>query len=274
MYLYIDILFIDNFCIDFCLLVAAIYTVKGKINFWRVTLTAFIGTILAIAYTILTARFHLPIWIDVCIKYGVALLLPCMSVKLKTMKSYIICSLTFVAYMFTLAGLLTALFLKTDFVQGESLTYTIYGLPTGLLLFGGFLFIVLICWLIRRVQTKIMDIPHICQCSMQLKDKIVHLEAFVDTGNRVQDADGNFVVFVEKLALKEFITDIEYAVHKKSILEVQTVAGKKICSTVKVDTLKLYYKDKQHIHRNVTVAVYEEKLAGEYTAIVSPLCFL
>ncbi len=274
MYLYIDILFIDNFCIDFCLLVAAIYTVKGKINFWRVTFTALLGTLLAICYTLFTARYNLPKWIDICIKYGVALLLPCISIKLKTVKSYVICSVTFVAYMFTLAGFLTALFLKTDFVQGESLTYTIYGLPTGLLLLGGFLFILMICWLIRRIQKKIMDIPNICHCSIQLAEKVVHLEAFVDTGNRVQDADGNFVVFVEKDALKEFVTDIAYTVNSKNTLEIQTVAGKKICSTMKVDMLKLYYKDKQHIHKNVTVAIYEEKLVGEYMAIVSPLCFL
>ena len=121
MYLYIDILFIDNFCIDFCLLAAAIFTVKGRVQFWRVALTALTGTILAIFYTICTLKFHLPSIPDNFIKYGVALLLPSMAVKLKSIKSYILCSCTFVAYMFTLAGLLTALFLYTYFVIGYCL---------------------------------------------------------------------------------------------------------------------------------------------------------
>lgn len=273
MYIYLDILFIDNFCIDFCLLMAAILTLKGKIKVWRVALTALFGSVLAMLYTICTLKYTLPKPIDIFIKYGVALLLPCIAVKLKSLKSYVLCSLLFVAYMFTLAGLLTALFLKTELVQGDGLTYTIYGLPCGLLLLGGFLFVFLICFLVKRVQKKVLDIPNICKCSLQIADREIQLDAFVDTGNRVQDTEGNFVVFVEKIALKEIAKE-SACIEKSNPLKVQTVAGTKICSTIKVDKFKVYYKDKQHIHKNVTVALYEEKMAGEFAAILSPLCFL
>lgn len=206
--------------------------------------------------------------------------------------------------MFTLAGLLTALFMQTELLQAEGLTYTIKGLPCGLLLLAVFLVVLLLLGLIKRVKKKLWDIPHICKCTITLQNKVIHVDGFVDTGNRVQDSNGNFVIFIEKALLsKDFLLlpkgdevqkelQAEKGIHKgvknggekeqkgekivlyASYLEVQTVAGKKICSTFKIDALQFYYRDKLHIHKNVTVAVYEEKMAGEYGAILSPLCFV
>ena len=44
------------------------------------------------------------------VKYGVAAALPLLAVKCKRRRTYALCSLAFVGYMFALAGLLTALF--------------------------------------------------------------------------------------------------------------------------------------------------------------------
>ena len=143
MVVYLDTLILDNFCADAALLYCAVKTVKGEAKLWRIFLTALFGTALAVGYTVFKLYYTVPAAVDILVKYGVAAVLPLPAAKFKKKRTYALCSLAFVGYMFALAGMLTALFAQISPNEGEGeLTYTLFRLPSGVLVAGCVLVVV------------------------------------------------------------------------------------------------------------------------------------
>ena len=110
MTVYLDLIILDNFAADFALLYLAVKTARGEVKLWRLALTALAGTALAVGYTVFTLYYTLPPAVEIFVKYGVAALLPVFASKYKKKSTLAIAVGAFLAYMFALAGLLTALF--------------------------------------------------------------------------------------------------------------------------------------------------------------------
>ena len=95
MTVYLDLLFIDNFCADAALLYCAVRTVKGEAKFWRIALTALAGAVLGTGYAVFRLYYILPVPLDLFIKYAVAALLPLTAAKFQKKSSYALCSFAF-----------------------------------------------------------------------------------------------------------------------------------------------------------------------------------
>ena len=57
MTVYLDLLFINNFCADAALLYCAVKTLKGEAKLWRIALTALGGALLGTGYSVFCLYF-------------------------------------------------------------------------------------------------------------------------------------------------------------------------------------------------------------------------
>lgn len=272
MVVYLDTLILDNFCADAALLYCAVKTVKGEAKLWRIFLTALFGTAIAVGYTVFKLYDTVPAAVDLLVKYGVAAVLPLPAAKFKKKRTYALCSLAFVGYMFALAGMLTALFAKVSPNEGEGeLTYTLFRLPSGVLVAGCVLVVVFGIRFAKMLTRHGKTAAYICTCRLTLGGSSVTAKAFVDTGNRLRDGHGNSVAVAERsLALSLLADGLFTGKTPCEKLAVETVNGKSELTVFKIDELEIYFKDKSHIVKDVAVAISPRPLAGEYTLILPP----
>lgn len=272
MVVYLDTLILDNFCADAALLYCAVKTVKGEAKLWRIFLTALFGTAIAVGYMVFKLYYTVPAAVDILVKYGVAAVLPLPAAKFKKKRTYALCSLAFVGYMFALAGMLTALFAKVSPNEGEGeLTYTLFRLPSGVLVAGCVLVVVFGIRFAKMLTRHGKTAAYICTCRLTLGGSSVTAKAFVDTGNRLRDGHGNPVAVAERsLALSLLADGLFTGKTPCEKLAVETVSGKSELTVFRIDELEIYFKDKSHIVKDVAVAISPRPLAGEYSLILPP----
>ena len=272
MVVYLDTLILDNFCADAALLYCAVKTVKGEAKLWRIFFTALFGTAIAVGYTVFKLYYTVPAAVDLLVKYGVAAVLPLPAAKFKKKRTYALCSLAFVGYMFALAGMLTALFAKVSPNEGEGeLTYTLFRLPSGVLVAGCVLVVVFGIRFAKMLTRHGKTAAYICTCRLTLGGSSVTAKAFVDTGNRLRDGHGSPVAVAERsLALSLLADGLFTGKTPCEKLAVETVNGKSELTVFKIDELEIYFKDKSHIVKDVAVAISPRPLAGEYSLILPP----
>lgn len=272
MVVYLDTLILDNFCADAALLYCAVKTVKGEAKLWRIFLTALFGTAIAVGYMVFKLYYTVPAAVDLLVKYGVAAVLPLPAAKFKKKRTYALCSLAFVGYMFALAGMLTALFAKVSPNEGEGeLTYTLFRLPSGVLVAGCVLVVVFGIRFAKMLTRHGKTAAYICTCRLTLGGSSVTAKAFVDTGNRLRDGHGSPVAVAERsLALSLLADGLFTGKTPCEKLAVETVNGKSELTVFKIDELEIYFKDKSHIVKDVAVAISPRPLAGEYSLILPP----
>ena len=275
MIVYLDLLIADNFFADAALLYCAVKTVKGKVSFLRIALTALLGTALGVGYTIFTLYFTVPFAVDCLVKYGVAFLLPLPAAKWKRKRSYLLCALAFVGYMFAFAGMLTALFAKiTPNDSHGALTYTLCGLPSGVVLAAVVAFAFVSVRIVLRLNERRKSLLMVCECELVLGSARVKARGFTDTGNRLHDKDGKSVAIVERSVACALLADQLFSGRIPfGKIEVQTVNGKSFFSVFQIDCLQIYFEKKVNIIKNVTVAISPQPLGGEYGVIV-PASFM
>lgn len=272
MVVYLDTLILDNFCADAALLYCAVKTVKGEAKLWRIFLTALFGTAIAVGYMVFKLYYTVPAAVDILVKYGVAAVLPLPAAKFKKKRTYALCSLAFVGYMFALAGMLTALFAKVSPNEGEGeLTYTLFRLPSGVLVAGCVLVVVFGIRFAKMLTRHGKTAAYICTCRLTLGGSSVTAKAFVDTGNRLRDGHGSLVAVAERsLALSLLADGLFTGKTPCEKLAVETVNGKSELTVFRIDELEIYFKDKSHIVKDVAVAISPRPLAGEYSLILPP----
>ena len=272
MVVYLDTLILDNFCADAALLYCAVKTVKGEAKLWRIFLTALFGTAIAVGYMVFKLYYTVPAAVAMLVRYGVAAVLPLPAAKFKKKRTYALCSLAFVGYMFALAGMLTALFAKVSPNEGEGeLTYTLFRLPSGVLVAGCVLVVVFGIRFAKMLTRHGKTAAYICTCRLTLGGSSVTAKAFVDTGNRLRDGHGNPVAVAERsLALSLLADGLFTGKTPCEKLAVETVNGKSELTVFKIDELEIYFKDKSHIVKDVAVAISPRPLAGEYSLILPP----
>ena len=269
MVVYLDLLILDNFCADAALLYCAIKTVKGTVKFWRIVLSASLGTVLGVGYTIACLYYAFPTAIDFIIKYSVAAMLPMTAAKFKQKKTYIICSLAFLGYMFAFAGILTAFFGGVRSEQGAELVYTVYGIPSGVLVGASIFFAFFGIRIVKKLSEHGKVLRCTLECVLYKGENSVRVRGFADTGNRLRDKRGREVAIAERGAVLALITDFRARTPYERI-EVRTVNGTSEMIAFQIDRMEIYLGKNKHTIEDVTVAVSPCPLAGEYGIILPP----
>ena len=169
MIVYLDLLILDNFCADAALLYCAVRTVKGEVRWLRIALTAALGAALGTGYAVFTLYYTLPAAVGFIVRWGVLFVLPLPAASFKYKRTYLLCSLAFVGYMAAFAGILTALFARGEpGTAGGELTYTVGGIPSGVLVAGCVAFAFAAEHFVRRLTARAEIISCTCRCTLRL----------------------------------------------------------------------------------------------------------
>ena len=272
MTVYLDLLFLDNFCADAALLYCSVKTVKGDVRILRIALTALCGALLGVGYAVFRLYYSLSAPVDYLIKFSVAFVLPLFAVRCKRKRTYLLCSLAFSGYLFAFAGLLTALFSSPlPGLHQDTLAYTVYGIPSGVLVALCVVFAVLAVKVVSRLTRcgKVRTFTY--SCKLVLGGVSVRTHGFLDTGNRLCDARGKPVAVAERsLAVRLFRERLFSGKTPSEKIAVQTCNGISLMTAFKIDEIEIYSSDGANILKDVTVAVSSQPLAGEYEILLPP----
>ena len=269
MVVYVDILFLDNFCADAALLYCAVRTVRGEVSWLRIALAAALGAALGTGYAVFCLYFTLPAAVDFLVRWGVLFLLPLPAARYKRAATWLVCSLAFVGYMAAFAGILTALFARGQpSAAGGELAFSAPGIPSGVLVAACVAFTFLAEKLVRRLLARAEVVACTCRCVLRLGGQRAEAEGFVDTGNRLRDARGRPVAVAERSAVAALLVQVVLSGRPFERVAVRTVNGRGSLPAVRVDVLEIYCGGRAHILEDVTVALSPQPLAGEYRLIL------
>lgn len=272
MKVYLDLLFINNFCADAALLYCAVKTVKGETRLWRIALVALAGAVLGTGYAVFKLYYTLPAALDLFMKYAVAALLPAFAASFKKKGTYVLCSLAFVGYMFAFAGMLTALFMRFETGGEGGVRFTYQTIPSGLLVLGAVAFAFGSVRLVRMLSRRRRVVALTYPCKLFFKGKEVPAKGFADTGNRLSTRSGCAVAVADRsLALRLLEDSLFTANTPFERVSVRTVNGKSEMSVFTIDKIEIYCGDRVNIIENAKIGVSGEKL-GEYDLIL-PVSF-
>lgn len=219
MTVYVEYAFLDNFAMDFLLLFFASVTLKISFKWWRLSLGAFLGTVVALVSVYLSG-------ILAYLAKALCLFAMCAATIGLGKKLFWHILLT-LAYTFVVGGAITGIFnlLQVDYVTQNGFYYNA---PVPLfVIFIAIAFVAVVCYLLHGFVLKSKQIaPFLQKVKLHLENSY-SLLGFCDSGNGVSH-DGVPVCFITKRNAKiaeEFAKKV--LVGKTVLVEVQTLAGQK-----------------------------------------------
>lgn len=270
MTVYLDLIVLDNFTADLALLYLAVKTARGKVKWIRLVLTALFGTALAIGYMVFSFYYTVPKIVDILVKYCVAALLPAMASRYKKKSTLALAVGAFIAYMAALAGLLTALF--SDFVINEgggSLTYTVFGIPSGLLVACIALFVAIAQKTAAKIAKRKKILSLVADCVLCYRGNRVRARGFFDSGNLLTAPDGQCVAVAERSLAVSLLGDSLFFGKSEAVrIPVATVNGKSSITAFKIDCLEIYCDGEKNIIEDVMLGISPGGVQGEYDLIL------
>lgn len=184
MTIYVDIVLIENLCMNYIILLATGYIIKIKVNHLRLLCSSAIGAVYAIlAYAqifTLYTNFAVKIILSICMVY--------IAFNPKNMKGMIKELIIFYLVSFTLGGCAFALlylvkpqeiFMKNGVYIG---TY-----PIKIALLGGLVGFVIVYTAFRSIKNKMSKSELLYNISIKINEKELTTKVILDTGNMLKD---------------------------------------------------------------------------------------
>lgn len=248
-YVYVDILFLVNFSMDYLCLYISAKILKRAIFAWRVVLASLVGAIYSVASVFLSVE---P-WIALLCDILVCGLICAMAFHAKgQIKKTLLSALLYFLVSMTVGGIMTALFnllnrlkLPFDMADGDGLSvwgFAILAILAGVMAaFGGnFIF----------KKKEIRD----CQLKILFDGKEKSFNGLSDSGNLIKDPiSGRPVIiidrrlsdgFIDSQILEDFINGIQPnspAYSGMRIAPINTVSGRSVIVLLRADKITLTY---------------------------------
>lgn len=286
MTVYIDIIFLENLCINCIILLATALISKNTICITRILLSSLLGSI----YAVIIYLSISPIFSNITLKILLSICMVHIAYNPINIKSLLKQLILFYLTSFTFGGVGFALLY---FVRPQEIlirngvligTYPIKIALTGVVV--GF---VIITISFKNLKKKISRKDMFCNITIQLNNKYKTLKAMIDTGNLLKEPiSGSPVVVVEKEELLEIIPEdilnnVEEIINGKYNINLNeyssrfrvipfTSLGKEngLLLGLKVDNLKIEYDEQENNINGVIVGIYNKKLTknNNYNALI------
>ena len=286
MTVYLDIIFLENLCINCIILLATGLINKNPISIIRILLSSLIGSVYAVmVYLSLSEIFTniiLKILLSVCMVH-IAYNPRNIKALLKQLVLFYLTSFTFGGVAFALLYFVKPqeILIKNGVLVG---TYPIKIALTGVIV--GFIIITVA---FKNYKKKLSKKDMFCNITIEFKNKHKTIKAMIDTGNLLKEPlSGSPVVVVEKEELLEIIPQEILNNAEKIILgecEINldeyaskfrvipfTSLGKEngLLLGLKIDNLQIDYDDQETNITNAIVGIYNKKITktNTYNALV------
>lgn len=286
MTVYLDIIFLENLCINCIILLATALINKNPINIIKILISSLIGSIYAIivylSISMIFSNIALKILLSVCMVH--------IAYNPKNIKSLVKQLMIFYLTSFTFGGVAFALlyFVKPQEILIKN-GVLIGTYPIKIALSGGIIGFVLITVAFKNYKKRLSKKDMFCNITIEFEKKYKTIKAMIDTGNLLKDPlSGSPVVVVEKRELieiipEEILNNVEKIISGESELNLHeysskfrvipfTSLGKEngLLLGLKIDNLVIDYDEQENNIKNVIVGIYNKKLTktNTYNALV------
>ena len=205
MTVYIDIILLENLCMNYIILFATAYIMKIKISHIRIIASSSIGAV----YSIMLYMQILPIYSSIFMKIILSVAMVYISYAPKTVKIAIKQLIIFYLISFAFGGCAFALlyFVKPQDIFIKNGVYIgIYPLKIALL--GGIVGFIITYIAFKIIKNKATKEEMIYKLKIKINDKTVEVNALLDIGNKLKDPITLVpVIVIEKQKLYNFLPE-------------------------------------------------------------------
>ena len=205
MTVYIDIILLENLCMNYIILFATAYIMKIKISHIRIIASSSIGAV----YSIMLYMQILPIYSSIFMKIILSVAMVYISYAPKTVKIAIKQLIIFYLISFAFGGCAFALlyFVKPQDIFIKNGVY-IGTYPLKIALLGGIVGFVITYIAFKIIKNKATKEERIYKLKIKINDKTVEVNALLDTGNKLKDPITLVpVIVIEKQKLYNFLPE-------------------------------------------------------------------
>lgn len=270
MVVYVEYVFLDNFIIDFMLIILARKSFKLRIDKVRVLSSAFFGASVAVIMPIL----RLSVAISFVLKMPIGLTIVLLSGKFRNLKEYVKCFYLFLFFTFLSGGAVTAVFWGLG-LSFDPINYA-HGSEIPLFLI---LLVVLCAYLfaqkiVKEIYKRKTVFNFLMKCQVEADGKTFDFLGFLDSGNSLcyKNTDSPIILCSQKTCEKlKFDGALRNGVY--DVVTVKTVSGASIIPLYKIQKFLIYNGDVPNILYNVMLGVVKGGFSSgeEYDLLLSPL---
>ena len=290
MTVYLDIVFLENICMNYIILFATSYIAKINVKQIRIILSAILGSV----YATFAYMYQNSLFSNVIVKILLSIVMITVGFNQKSLKQLLkqIVLFYLVSFVFGGCAIFLLYFIKPQNIIIRNGVY-VGKYPIKIALLGAIVGFVITQIAFKFMKTRITRKNIISKIVIYFNQKKLCINALLDTGNMLKDPLSNTpVIVVQKDVLYGLFPDLildnlqkimnsEYSnnilkINSNIISKIRIIPfsslGKQngILLGVKVDKLHIILEDTEKEISDVIVAIYDKKFAsrGEYAALV------
>ncbi len=286
MTVYLDIILLENICMNYIILLATGLILKNKINNIRILLSSLLGGV----YAVCSYITKLEIYSTLIMKIILSVTMVYVAFNSKNIKQLLKQLVLFYLTSFAFGGCAFALlyFIKPQNILMKNGVY-IGTYPLKVALLGGLLGFIIINIAFKIIKNRINKKNMFCDIEIYLNNNVTKVHALVDTGNLLKEPiTGNPVIIVEKENLyniipKEILDNIEEIMYGNNMdIENEYISKLRLIPFsslgmqngmligAKVDKVKIDFEDEEINLSNVITGIYTKTLTKNklYNALI------
>ena len=287
MTIYLDVVLLENLCMNYIILFATGYIMKIKMKQWRILISSLIGGI----YSIVAYLEILPIYSNLFMKIILSIIMVYFAYNAKGVKILSKQLLIFYLTSFVFGGCAFALlyFIKPKNILIKNGVY-VGTYPLKIVLLGGIVGFIVTHIAFKIVKNKLKKKDMIYTATIKIGEKETTLTAMLDTGNLLRDPISKIpVVVVEREKLydilpAELLNNVENLVGGEQTKKIEEIEEKEYLTKlriipfssigrknglligIKADTITIQ-KEEIETRKNVIIGIFPEKLSNNYSAL-------
>lgn len=272
MKVYIEYVVLDNFVIDYLLILLARKSLRLERGKFFLFLSAAVGTTAAVVLPL----FQLSAGASYIVKILLGGLIVLISGKFNTFREYFVCYNLFLFYTFCFCGAVMAAFcfFGIDYSAKDFLYEA--DISVGFILLVAVSAYIALSKVIKAIYKKRDYGGYVINCEVFIGGVKFPMKGFMDSGNRLfSKKDGMPVILCSPAAARKMRNAGVFAGKRGEIFIFSTAAGKNIMQVYKTDKLQIYNGDKVNTIYNVMIGLSPENFSGEgeYELILSPALY-
>lgn len=247
MQVYAEYALLENFCMDFTLLVAAKVAAKNPAKYWRIAVAAVLGACFAVVYPLFKIGGSAATVLGIVIKLIAGAGMCAVAGRFQSVKGYLKFTALFSAATFVIGGLLVAVFSLAGVSYQEGGGFILSAVPVGIPLFCTLALVLII----RKVRAKFVSGRTIeAECKIYCGSSVAACRAFYDSGNKVYYHGAPVSIIPASVAKKLNKTD-----GIKNFVEIHTVAGRSRVAVFTAEKIVIDDGKSKIERRNVTLGI-------------------
>lgn len=287
MTIYVDIVLLENLCMNYIILFGTAYIIKIKIKQIRIILASLLGAI----YAVLAYAEIFPMYANLITKIILSICMIYIAFNPKKIKGLIKELIVFYLVSFALGGCAFALLYLVrpqDIFMKDGVYIGTYPLKIALL--GGIVGFVITYIAFKIVKTRITKNEIIYKAVVNISGKQLEINVLLDTGNMLQDPiSGDSVIMIEKNKLNSIFPerilnnidkilggDLESAEsleYRKRLRFIPfTSVGKQngMLLGIKADSVTIITDVEEIINKGAIIGIYEKTFSksGKYSGLI------